>query len=182
MRHGYYGLARAFHALPTSAWQGCSPHLMQFSCEIGARPSPAPAAGRGAPSGGRGAPSGGRAPSYATAGGRGGPSGGRGSGAPHGGHSAAPSSAPRAPAAPPPAPLPVPTEDFNFEEQNAKFKKEELVKVRTASRGRLQGRKCRSGRRNCRSTECVPRLTRCIVQLTASAALPVLSTCLATYP
>jgi hypothetical protein len=26
-------------------------------------------------------------------------------------------------------PLPVPTEDFNFEEQNAKFKKEEVAKV-----------------------------------------------------
>ncbi len=30
-----------------------------------------------------------------------------------------------------PMPLPVPTEDFNFEEQNAKFKKDEVAKVRS---------------------------------------------------
>ncbi|KXZ43900.1 hypothetical protein GPECTOR_78g88 [Gonium pectorale] len=54
----------------------------------------------------------------AAAGGRGGPPGR----APPAGAGAAPG------ATASPMPLPVPTEDFNFEEQNAKFKKDELAK------------------------------------------------------
>lgn len=80
-----------------------------------------------APYGGRGpAPYGGRGPSHAPA-----------APPPRSGPAPGTAAAVVAAAAASPMPLPVPTEDFNFEEQNAKFKKDEVAKVRTQTTLRL---------------------------------------------